>query len=136
MFKELAKANKSVRFVHVDVDKSRESMANELVHISTLPTYQVFKSGKMIHTFSEANPTKLRNTIGLLRQETTDAAATTKTSGETKQRHVKNNSKRGREKNKDEKSEMKESRLEKTETECETTSKENLNHELNSDDES
>lgn len=116
MFKELAKANKSVRFVHVDVDKSRESMANELVHISTLPTYQVFKSGKMIHTFSEANPTKLRNTIGLLRQETADWSASKKSGGE---RQVKiSNKKKG------EKSETEESRL----NECE-----NPNNEINSD---
>lgn len=88
VFKELAKSNKSIQFVHVDVDSARDTMANELVHISTLPTFQLFKNGQLVQTFSEANANKLKSSLELFRAESnqTEANKTEKPKPKTSQR--------------------------------------------------
>lgn len=96
VFKDLAKSNKNIKFVHVDVDNARETMANELVHISTLPTFQIYKDGKMIQTFSEANPTKLKNAIGLFDQHS-EKKDVNEATGSGNKKQVKNNGKQRKE---------------------------------------
>lgn len=73
VFKELAKSNKNIKFVRVDIDEASETMPNELQGISGVPTFRFFFDGKQIDTFSGANLNRLRENVDKLKKKLADS---------------------------------------------------------------
>ncbi len=68
MFKQLAKDNKNIKFIHIDIDEAGETMPNELSSINSVPTFKFYFDGKQIDTFSGANLTRIRDNVDKLKQ--------------------------------------------------------------------
>ena len=69
IFKELAKLNPGIKFIHIDIDDASESMPSELSGIRGVPTFRCYKGGKMVGTFSGANTAKLGEFVDLLNKK-------------------------------------------------------------------
>lgn len=61
VFKELAQENKDVVFLKVDVDENKETA--EHCGVSSMPTFQFYRSGNKIDEFSGADEDRLRSKI-------------------------------------------------------------------------
>eukprot|EP01125_Pyxidicula_operculata_P013475 TRINITY_DN4474_c0_g1_i1.p1 TRINITY_DN4474_c0_g1~~TRINITY_DN4474_c0_g1_i1.p1 ORF type:complete len:199 (+),score=31.84 TRINITY_DN4474_c0_g1_i1:134-730(+) len=65
VYEQLAKSTPTVVFLHVDVDENRGLPdAND---VSGIPTFKFFKNGKLLKTFSGANPQELKSTVEQLK---------------------------------------------------------------------
>jgi len=60
-FEAMAEEFEAATFVKVDVDDASQIASN--CGISSIPTYQFYKDGSKIDSFSGANEAKLRETI-------------------------------------------------------------------------
>ena len=69
VFKELAKENPTVKFIHVDVDEASDSMSNELENVSGVPHFELFHNGVRISQFSGANMNKIKESVKLLKSK-------------------------------------------------------------------
>lgn len=67
VFKDLAKENPSVKFIHIDVDDASDSMPNELADVSGVPHFELFHNGTKISQFAGANLNKIRESVKLLK---------------------------------------------------------------------
>jgi thiol-disulfide isomerase/thioredoxin len=64
-FAKLAEENPDANFIKVDVDDAEEIAA--ACQIQSMPTFQFYKSGKMIHSFSGASPPMLTAKVAELK---------------------------------------------------------------------
>ena len=67
IFKDLAKANPDMKFIHVDIESAAETLANILVDISSVPTFYFYKNGKKIDSFTGSSSNKLKELIEKLK---------------------------------------------------------------------
>ena len=74
IFKDLAKANPDMKFVHVDIESAAETLANILVDINTVPTFYFYKNGKKIDTFTGSSSNKLKELIEKLKDTSKSTA--------------------------------------------------------------
>lgn len=69
VFKELAKENPTVKFIHVDVDEACDTMPNELENVSGVPHFELFHNGSRISQFAGANLTRIRESVKILKSK-------------------------------------------------------------------
>ena len=67
IFKELAKSNSSINFLHIDIDEASETLPNVLGDISSVPTFYFFKDGKIVDRFTGGNPNLLKEKLEKLK---------------------------------------------------------------------
>jgi thiol-disulfide isomerase/thioredoxin len=68
LFKQLAKDNKKIKFIRIDIDEANETMPNELNEINSVPTFKFYYDNKQIDTFSGANLTRIRDNVDNLKK--------------------------------------------------------------------
>lgn len=69
IFENLAKENPSIKFVHIDIDEAREKMDSKLKDVNCVPTFEVYKDGKLEHTFMGADVNELKKSLAKLKGE-------------------------------------------------------------------
>ncbi|CAF0931097.1 unnamed protein product [Brachionus calyciflorus] len=68
-FKDLAKENPNVNFIHIDVDEASETMPNELSHVSGVPHFELYHNGEKISQFAGANLDRIKEGVALLKSK-------------------------------------------------------------------
>ena len=58
----------------MDIDEASESMPNELQDIDSVPTFHVYKNGKLIDTLMGADPSKLKKAIDKINEGREEAS--------------------------------------------------------------
>lgn len=71
-YKELAKHNADVNFLHVDIDSSSESMPNQVSDIFSVPTFHFYKNGKVVDKLEGANINMLKTKLEKLKEKKTE----------------------------------------------------------------
>lgn len=67
IFEQLAKDNPSIKFVHIDIDEARDKMDSKLKDVNSVPTFEVYKNGKLDHTFQGADVEALKKSVAKLK---------------------------------------------------------------------
>jgi thiol-disulfide isomerase/thioredoxin len=71
-YKELAKQNNDVNFLHVDIDSTTESMPNQVSDIFSVPTFHFYKDGKVVDKLEGANVNMLKAKLEKLKEKKTE----------------------------------------------------------------
>ncbi|CAF1017923.1 unnamed protein product [Brachionus calyciflorus] len=69
VFKNLAKENPSIKFIHIDVDDAAESMEEELEAVSGVPHFELYHNGEKISQFAGANLGKIKESVETLKSK-------------------------------------------------------------------
>ena len=89
IFKEMAKSNANINFLHVDIDEAADTLANVLVDISSVPTFYFYKDGKQIDQLVGGNPNSLREKLEKLKEAPSGASSEEKKAPEIKSKVIK-----------------------------------------------
>jgi len=67
IFKDLAKKNPEMTFIHVDIDEASESLPNVLNDISSVPTFYFYNDGKKVDSLTGGNSNRLKQLVDKLK---------------------------------------------------------------------
>jgi thioredoxin-like negative regulator of GroEL len=69
LFEEHAKKNPGIKFIHIDVDEAAQGMKQELSDVRVVPTFKLYKEGKIVANFNGINVQMLEKWIETANKE-------------------------------------------------------------------
>lgn len=67
VFKDLAKENPNIKFIHIDIDEAAETMANELSNVTGVPHFELYHNGEKLSQFAGANLVRIKESVETLK---------------------------------------------------------------------
>jgi thiol-disulfide isomerase/thioredoxin len=65
----MAKSNKDINFLHIDIDATLETLPNQVSNINSVPTFHFYKDGKVVDKLEGANLNTLKAKLDKLKEK-------------------------------------------------------------------